>query len=541
MSSIANELPTDILLLIFQKVQNDYNCLYSCALVNRAFNQAASKFLYRRVVLSPRFRIILSLTNPIPTNSNLNSATLPRYAKYVEIIEITGYLPPQPPSNSTLSTTILNAITTFENLRVAILTPATCHEDVFTPSLQHFASLAPIHPHLRELEVNTSCTSEERAPTLVRIAGLSKLSIHSPTRAILELLPEWLRKLSDSLTELHLKDNCGSVTPGVLKSIIPLLERNIRSLSLGLSYSLADEDVFAFLRCLTKLESVELRYYWQLKPPKSRPNLPNLRTFTACYANRLQTRNEVRSLCKWIRRTISSSPIESLYIIQDDSSSSSPGDSDDDESMRNTGANVSFRSIIDHLCCRHTDTLRVLYMPTAYVGVKSLKKLLGCCTELEEVYLCAGSHALTVFKKCAPSLTKLHTASFDIRNIRLSRRRVVDMELVTAIMKHGPPLLRKFSVNGQTWESAWKRTKDNTFALTIHKQPKLTFPWDREPKSGHYQHHQHQPEGHQRQQVESALKSASGAILSTPSTPRALTPSGSRLRVRFSEPGLSKT
>lgn len=59
-----------------------------------------------------------------------------------------------------------------------------------------------------------------------------------------------------------MKDDCGSVTPGVLKSIVPLLRQNIRGLGLGLSYSLTDEDVFAFLHQLPTLKEVELRYYW---------------------------------------------------------------------------------------------------------------------------------------------------------------------------------------------------------------------------------------------------------------------------------------
>lgn len=33
-------------------------------------------------------------------------------------------------------------------------------------------------------------------------------------------------------------------------------------MSLGLSYSLMDEDVFVFLRNLRELQSIELNYYW---------------------------------------------------------------------------------------------------------------------------------------------------------------------------------------------------------------------------------------------------------------------------------------
>lgn len=64
----ANDLPNDILILIFQILRNDYTSLLQCTLVNYAFNCAASRFLYRWVVLTPRFRLFLSLrqTSVVP-------------------------------------------------------------------------------------------------------------------------------------------------------------------------------------------------------------------------------------------------------------------------------------------------------------------------------------------------------------------------------------------------------------------------------------------------------------------------------------------
>lgn len=61
MNSIANDIPNDILLLIFETLQDDYSSLFRSALVNRTFNQASSKYLYRRVVLAPRYWLVLSL------------------------------------------------------------------------------------------------------------------------------------------------------------------------------------------------------------------------------------------------------------------------------------------------------------------------------------------------------------------------------------------------------------------------------------------------------------------------------------------------
>lgn len=57
-----------------------------------------------------------------------------------------------------------------------------------------------------------------------------------------------------------LQDNCGSVTPGVLRSCVPHLTQ-IQALALGLSYSLGNDDVFAFVQGLPNLKDLDLRYY----------------------------------------------------------------------------------------------------------------------------------------------------------------------------------------------------------------------------------------------------------------------------------------
>lgn len=46
-----------------------------------------------------------------------------------------------------------------------------------------------------------------RVPIITQIRGLKRLELHGPTRAILELLPEWLNHLSETLKEVHLKVN----------------------------------------------------------------------------------------------------------------------------------------------------------------------------------------------------------------------------------------------------------------------------------------------------------------------------------------------
>jgi len=89
----------------------------------------------------------------------------------------------------------------FKNLSSLTLMPLTYHENLFTELL----SVLKDAGQLTELAVNSSCMNEATAPILAEICGIKKLTLHGPGRAILNLLPGWLGRLSRSLTGLHLK------------------------------------------------------------------------------------------------------------------------------------------------------------------------------------------------------------------------------------------------------------------------------------------------------------------------------------------------
>jgi len=59
-------------------------------------------------------------------------------------------------------------------------------------------------PELRTLKVNAACTTGISAPVLSKIVGLQSLAVIDPNRAMLDLLPGWLSRLSGTLRELHL-------------------------------------------------------------------------------------------------------------------------------------------------------------------------------------------------------------------------------------------------------------------------------------------------------------------------------------------------
>lgn len=204
------------------------------------------------------------------------SSCLPRNAHHVLRLKIAGRLHSlsSHAALNSLETKLLAAIQSYPNLHVMEISPETAHPHIFNNVLTTLLT----RPFLRQLTINSACIDEIGTSTLITIGNLEKLVLQDPSRAILNVLPCWLSRLSHSLTELHLKvcfsapdinniltalaqGNCGSVTPGVLRSFIPYIRDRVRSITLGLSYSLTHDDIFSFLGELPELTSVELQYY----------------------------------------------------------------------------------------------------------------------------------------------------------------------------------------------------------------------------------------------------------------------------------------
>ncbi|KAF8182927.1 hypothetical protein BJ912DRAFT_977178, partial [Pholiota molesta] len=407
----------DLILRVLELCCDDYAFLFRCSLVDWEFNRAAS-----------RFKPVLNLrdTNPVPESSNFASASLPHNSHYVLSLQVSGYVSARPPPRNTLSELLATAIKSFVNLHSVQFTPVTYHEELFAPSLPLLQSTHP----LTNLTVNASCSNEARAPTLVQITGLHSLTLLNPGRAILQLLPEWLERLSSTLRELHLKDNCGSVTPGVLKSFVPYVKDNLQAFTLGLSYSLTDENVFTFLGSLTQLRRLNLRYYWQMKQPLHLPRLTSLRSFTAIYYQ-IDTAMEVTDFSKWVRRAIADLRTLKSFIR----------------------CPVAYDGLVDSVIKKHWATLRVLDLGAAVVSIRKLKEMLSGCLHVLGVFLAWGDFD--------PELARLRSVSFRLANAP-HRFSVDDVQgLVATIMqKSSFSALRRLAINGITWEGSYTLNSD---------------------------------------------------------------------------------
>ena len=158
------------------------------------------------------------------------------------------------------------------NIQSATFTPRHNGEGTLGATL----SLLCSRSSLRYLTVKALALTEEDVAVIARTRDLQSLSIEWPSRAILQVLPEWLASLqgtlrtfrftastiafSLSIADSPVQESCGSITPGVLRSFLPHMS-TITSFSLGFSYSLTDDDVISFWEGLPSLRTLEFRCY----------------------------------------------------------------------------------------------------------------------------------------------------------------------------------------------------------------------------------------------------------------------------------------
>ncbi|KAF8918376.1 hypothetical protein CPB85DRAFT_1281794 [Mucidula mucida] len=451
-------LDDDSLLCVLECLACDSATLSICAQVSTQYNNLASKLLYAHVVWSPQFKPRLNLRDDglPPSPSMLASACLPRNAPHVLFLEIGGFLSSRAAHADRLASYLLNAVRLFVNLKTCSFCPKKYPPNLFLHSV-------PELKHLTRLSVNSSCTDTDTTAVLVALSNLRSLTIKDASRAVLDVLPDWVSTMVPTLTELHLQDNCGSVTPGVLRNLEPHLG-HLKSFRLHLSYSLADKDVASFLEKLPSIESLSLQYYWQYAGIFSTSRrLLRLRSFSVRFLV-IRRRAEADRLARWIRGVIYYSPLEQLRISCD---------AEKDDSIHLLG--VAFDSLIDHLTGRHAGTLRHIDAPSAFVSIKTLKALLTKCQSLKILSISCGLNALHVLEECIDNLQVLHTVSFRIRHVKERSYEVSD-DTVRNIMRRSS--LRRMTVNAIYWEGAWT-TVSNEVAFQVSRIQRSVPPWER--------------------------------------------------------------
>ncbi|TDL27031.1 hypothetical protein BD410DRAFT_481672 [Rickenella mellea] len=295
---------------------------------------------------------------------------------------------------------------------------------------------------LIHLTIASNCIEEESDFSLLdQLLSVRSLTILSPKNVILLPLPAWLEKLPQPLKELRLEDNCGSVTPGTLKFLIPHLP-DLEVFTLGLSYSVKDEDLFPFLGKLTRLRQLQLTYYIQLGALPKVTISPSLVSFEVRY-KMIHSRPHTNSLCTWVHQIIAHTSLESLELLCEDA-----------EEYEGSGAHPSFDGLVKHLSVRHAKTLKTLRMEDAFVGTPAMVDLMSNCRQLEHLAVSVRENFIPQCTTFLPSMPRLRT--IDIRIVNAKPQKVLfSIEQAQNFLRDGTSNLRQITVNGHGWKGEW--------------------------------------------------------------------------------------
>ncbi|ESK96696.1 hypothetical protein Moror_6713 [Moniliophthora roreri MCA 2997] len=445
--SRALRVPFDILVCIFQVLEEDKRTLASCALVNWDANQAATTLLYRSIVFEPPYWYGYRQNDLEEKDSPLlQSACLPRNARHVWHFEVKGYLSLRSSSSknrSVLSQILSRAVKFFPNLQSVALLPSSYYTEIFKGVLEVLSE----HSKLRELSLDGSSINDGNLAALMKIGGLRALTIRDPPPAVVELFSEgWLERSSGSITKLHLEGICTAIPSHVLCAQLANL-KHVHTLSLGYTGAQSDLYLFPTLEHMPTLRSLSLQYDEESYGiPETHYQL-HLESLTVRYFGP-QTRADSDNLCDWILAIISSSPLEELHLIDDNGEAINS----------DTGGEVKFHRLVQHLTMRHALTLKVLQIPNGYLDADTVRNLYAKCIRLEEL---AFATSWTVLLSVAPSTYHLHVLSVNLRVVdEVNDLPSLSSSEAAEIMKRMPSL-RSLVVNQSKWKGWWIRMNDS--------------------------------------------------------------------------------
>ncbi|KAK1216733.1 hypothetical protein PQX77_020620 [Marasmius sp. AFHP31] len=449
------KLPYDILVYIFEKLEDDYKALFRCSLLNWEANHAAIPFLYRSVVFEPTYwygyqgKAIGEQDSP-----NLWSACLSRHAVHVRHFEVRGYLSLSSSSRNraNLTRNISNAIKSFPNLRAVKFLPKSYYPDLFSESLQALSENAC--PYLTELTIDESSFTDKNIPAVLKIGGLRKLVIEYASTAVAETLREgWLDMSSETLTTLRFEGVCLPITADILNSQVHNLQ-NLEVFNLGLIEESNDPNLYAFLESLPRLHALSLYYneeHFDNVEFGQPCRLSQLKSLTIRYFGP-QSQNDIDKLCRWVHRIVAGSPlVEDLLLIDDNGESI--------HSFTQPSVVASFDLLVPYLATKRMNRLRRLQLPNGYLGRASLESVCSTCSHLEDLSVATSKASLMGFIRSSSSIRR----RFSIKKAVFNLRRTVGMEDTDVSLSLAEatevvqklPNLREFTVNKAVWETSF--------------------------------------------------------------------------------------
>ncbi|KAH8115005.1 hypothetical protein DFH11DRAFT_1854889 [Phellopilus nigrolimitatus] len=493
-NSAAVRSDEKLLKRIISLISEDKDSLCKLCFVSKLFNALASQALYAKVSVSSTSDIGLDgREDDNKSYSAFISSCLSRNSALVQEFEVVGQIiSTSSESSSTIQLALESAFFKYTNLISLVWQPSFCDTDLALAIFRILPSL----PTLKRLSVKVPFLLPPPPPPASQVSHALKpaadsdldaipeeeedaqsesdvdsyqykpLSVHSeddfgvgsltlntppfPPRELVQLqhltltnpspnflvsLPESLMSLNSPLLSLIFEDDCGSVTPGVLTSLLPVTQA-LENFGLGVAYSVKYDELFPFLSELKNLKYLELFHYPQLDDVPSFLHLHSLLSLKITHAYTC-SRKHILNMCKWVHRLIHHSPLERLEIICDDAEDFLPG------------PNISYDGLVTHLVCRHTTTLRILKMGYAFIGAGMVRMLMESCNALEEMEGCVRVESFNSLDKLLPAAPNLRSVALTVVNAK--KKLFPDQGL----LQDGKTPLRRVVVNKRGFEGEW--------------------------------------------------------------------------------------
>lgn len=474
-------LPTELFIRCLEHLGYDFGTLYCCSLVDRRFNRIATKFLYKRVVVSFYMLWPSEATLPEETRHILNQllpATLSHNAAHVRELVIVGAfdgLPPPSDDSDDVESIVYKALlswTNIESLRFdSFFAVSSFSSDLVRGALDHVVGLSSLRefrfdwPNVKQGSGHQERLERAQQHILQSVTGLRSLTLDQPNRLVLELLPNWLES-SPPLTKLYLISRRGSVPLDLLQSCSPRLS-SLQSLAICLSHIFINEGLLTLLSELYELQELRIQCYQpvQTRSLNRGPRLRRLKYLQVVHPL-TEMRHEAIGLDTFIRLVISGAPLEELHVQKLTQSH---------YRLARTyfGPLARHDSLIAHLVVRHAKTLRVLNMEECYVSWKALCAI-DQCTHLEQLRVGINGYQLPNVPKLLNGMHVLSQICIRTRNIKQPNLKWDDSH-ATKFFDDSPSSVQYLQVNLNRWRAVWQLSEAGTAVRAVIRDLSLPF------------------------------------------------------------------
>ncbi|KAG8917613.1 hypothetical protein FRC02_003005 [Tulasnella sp. 418] len=236
---------------------------------------------------------------------------------------------------------------------------------------------------------------------------LKQLSLDSPTRSVLSILPTWVKSLKDSLQCLSISSSV-DLTPSFLDSILSQLS-NIKSLSIQNCTFISHADILRLTKHhFTTLESLTLTVHRNANENTdlSWPKLVSLKHLTINIPRAGMTTSKFESTVRAVLSVTSHSALESITFRNTSSKKPSIvlGSGGEASSGRALGP-----SVIEWVVRAHKSSLKKFNIINFKMGQDLVDQICKECKELRQLALNLdiSSHQLSTILSRAPKLATL--------------------------------------------------------------------------------------------------------------------------------------